>query len=327
MSTTIFYSWQSDLDAKLNRFFIRDCLKEALKKLSYEPEYGESVRLDSDTSGVPGTPDIASTIFEKIDNSLVFIADISYCATDDGTGKNFPNSNVMIELGYALAKISDAGVLNVMNTAYGKPDDLPFDLKHKRWPIQYELTDEIYADKNKRREVKDRLTRELYEFIKIIINARAVDSERPKIGDAPSLSYIEKCIINSDSAQDWDVNSVYSKTVAVYRNDVNLRIEVDWSEDGTQCEDFKEPWANCYPDSRASGYWVDIYYGVSHIISMRSILVSVDGARAILPIPRQKGVSGKITEVLPLDYKYAQIFDSLGTLDEYMWRSKLTLAL
>ncbi|EOI7480601.1 hypothetical protein WFP10_20055 [Yersinia enterocolitica] len=327
MSTTIFYSWQSDLDAKLNRFFIRDSLKDALKMLSHEPEYGESIRLDSDTSGVPGTPDIASTIFDKIDNSSVFVADISYCASDDAAGKKFPNSNVMIELGYALAKISDIGVLNIMNTAYGKPDNLPFDLKHKRWPIQYELTNEIHADKDKRRQVKNRLTQGLYEFIKIIIDIRTVDSKQPKIDDTPSLSYIEKCITNSDSAQGWDVSSVQSKTIAVYRNDVNLRIEVDWSEEGAQCEDFREPWANCHPDSRASGHWVDIYYGVSHIISMRSILVSVDGARATLPIPRQKGVSGQVTEVLPLDYKYAQIFDSLGTLDEYMWRSKLTLAL
>jgi hypothetical protein len=89
MSTTVFYSWQSDLDAKLNRFFIRDCLKDALKKLSRESDYGESVRLDSDTSGIPGTPDIASTIFEKIEGSLLFIADISYCATSADKKRNF----------------------------------------------------------------------------------------------------------------------------------------------------------------------------------------------------------------------------------------------
>ncbi|MFB8831971.1 hypothetical protein ACE0DR_27900 [Azotobacter sp. CWF10] len=89
MDNTIFYSWQNDLDPKLNRFFIRDCLKEALRKLNKEPEYSEAVRLDSDTSGVPGTPDIASTIFSKIDNSLVFIADISYCASSSDGKKNF----------------------------------------------------------------------------------------------------------------------------------------------------------------------------------------------------------------------------------------------
>ncbi|WP_143492128.1 hypothetical protein [Pseudomonas sp. B28(2017)] len=327
MEATVFYSWQSDLDGKLNRYFIRDCLKDALRKLSAEPEYGESVRIDSDTAGVPGTPDIAFTIFKKIDSSQVFIADISFCATSADGQKKFPNSNVMIELGYALARNSDAGVLNIMNTAYGKPDDLPFDLKHKRWPIQYELTEEIYSDSAKRKDVKDKLTNELYNFVKIIIDASEVDGELPRIGDTPSLAYIEKSIINSDSAQDWDVRSVHFKTVAVYRNDVNLRIEIDWSEDGVQCEDFKEPWANCHPDRKASGHWVDIFYGVSHIISLRSIIVNVDGARASLPIPRQKGVSGSITEVLPLDYKYAKIFDTQGTLDEYMWRSKLTLAI
>ena len=84
---------------------------------------------------------------------------------------------------------------------------------------------------------------------------------------------------------------------------------------------------NCHPDNHATGYWVDIYYGASHITSMRNILVAVDGARAMLPIPRQKGITGQISEVLPLDYKYAQIFDNLGALDDYMWRSRLTLAL
>lgn len=326
MSTTVFYSWQSDLDLQLNRFFIKDCLKDALRKLSKESEYEESIRLDSDTSGVPGTPDIASTIFEKIDSSLVFVADISYCAFDDDCKKKFPNSNVMIELGYALAKNSDSRILNIMNTAYGKPDDLPFDLKHKRWPIQYKLTKEIYSDEAQKKEVKEKLVSELYRFIKLIINASDSDLELPKIGDTPSLLYIEESIAKSDSAQDWDVREVGYKTVALYRNDVNLRIEVDWSENGRQCEDFRAPWANCHPNSRAPGYWVDTYYGVSHIISMRRILVNVDGGRATLPIPRQKGITGQITEVLPLDYKYAQIFDTSGTLDEYMWYSKLTLA-
>lgn len=66
---------------------------------------------------------------------------------------------------------------------------------------------------------------------------------------------------------------------------------------------------------------------INHIISLRSIIVSVDGGRASLPIPRQKGITNNITEFLPLDYKYAQIIDTQGTLDNYMWRAKLTLAI
>ena len=46
----------------------------------------------------------------------------------------------------------------------------------------------------------------------------------------------------------------------------------------------------------------------------------------MLPIPRQAGSDGKITEVLPYDYRLAQIFDTLGSLDSYMVRSGLTVA-
>ena len=38
----------------------------------------------------------------------------------------------------------------------------------------------------------------------------------------------------------------------------------------------------------------------------------------MLPVPRQRGRDGKVTEVLPFDYRLAQMFDSLGTLEEYM---------
>lgn len=89
MQNNIFYSWQSDLQQKYNRFFIRDCLRAALKQLENEPDYGESVRLDSDTEGVPGTPDIATTIFDKISSCSVFVADISYCTYRKSLDKVF----------------------------------------------------------------------------------------------------------------------------------------------------------------------------------------------------------------------------------------------
>ena len=48
--------------------------------------------------------------------------------------------------------------------------DLPFDLKHKRWPIQYELTKEIYDNKTKKKDVENQLVNNLYEFIRLIID-------------------------------------------------------------------------------------------------------------------------------------------------------------
>jgi hypothetical protein len=325
-SSSIFYSWQNDLDPKYNRYFIRDCLKAAIAQLNASAIYGETQRLDSDTADVPGTPDITSTIFDKISSCAVFIADLSYCHVSPQTGKHLPNSNVLIELGYAFATVSDLCVLNVMNLEFGEPDELPFDLKHKRWPIQYRMNEAIYADKAELKNEKDKLTCSFRDFMRVILDLRKTDISKPVRAGAPSMKYIARCLQTSDAAQDWDLNSVDRKTVAIYRDDVYLSIEVDY-EDGVQAEDFREPWANIFPDPRAVGYWVDFKYAGVLIPSMRSILVSVDGGRAMLPIPRQAGISSALTEVMDQDYKVAQIFDAnSGQLDNYLWRARLTVA-
>lgn len=38
MTVTVFYSWQSDTPARVNRNFIEDALKRALKKIAAEAE-------------------------------------------------------------------------------------------------------------------------------------------------------------------------------------------------------------------------------------------------------------------------------------------------
>ncbi|HEY2412398.1 MAG TPA: hypothetical protein VGI40_09160 [Pirellulaceae bacterium] len=74
---TIFYSWQSDLPNSTNRGFIGDCLEKAIKELRAEGSLGVDPALDRDTQGVPGSPDIADTIFEKIDKCSMFVGDVS----------------------------------------------------------------------------------------------------------------------------------------------------------------------------------------------------------------------------------------------------------
>ena len=51
----------------------------------------------------------------------------------------FPNPNALIEYGYALKCVGHARMISVMNTAFGQPgeNNLPFDLRHLRWPITY----------------------------------------------------------------------------------------------------------------------------------------------------------------------------------------------
>jgi len=144
----IFYSWQSDIEGKHNRNFIKDCLEKAIKQINNELKIEEAIRLDHDTKDVLGTPDIVTTIFSKIEESDIFIGDLSFVAKSIHNDKLIPNANVLIELGYAFSVLGDSRVINIMNTAYGKPDNnLPFDLAHKRWPIQYNLSEINYEEK------------------------------------------------------------------------------------------------------------------------------------------------------------------------------------
>lgn len=144
-----FWSWQSDIDDKINRYFIRDCIQEVLTELNKENAgsvVDESVReLDQDTMGVTGSPHVFDTILKKIKESDYFIADITPIAKTKGLekkkAKKVMNPNVALELGYALSIHGDERIITIFNESLGTiPGDLPFDLSHKRWPLSYNLT-------------------------------------------------------------------------------------------------------------------------------------------------------------------------------------------
>jgi len=101
MVFTIFYSWQSDLPDNTNRHFIQKAIEEAVKSLKKEDVLEVQPVIDRDTRGVPGSPDIADTIFRKIDASQVFVCDISII-NKGLQSKPTPNPNVLVELGYAM---------------------------------------------------------------------------------------------------------------------------------------------------------------------------------------------------------------------------------
>ncbi len=128
---TIFYSWQSDLPGNETRNIIQDGIKNAAQLLIDTVD----VEADRDTKGKYGSPDIAQTIFSKIDECDVFVADVTavckYEAIDkDGIKKTkyMPNPNVMLELGYATHVVGWENVICVLNRDYGKPEDMPFDI-------------------------------------------------------------------------------------------------------------------------------------------------------------------------------------------------------
>ena len=161
----IFWSWQSDTDGKTGRHFVRNCLADAVKELKQpddleQPttrETREEMHLDHDRQGVSGSPDLASTILRKIDVAAVFICDVTLVAQNevreaDGSirTKRQINSNVAIEYGYALHRLTDERILMVQNTHFGNRDALPFDLRHKAGPIQYNLAPGATKDEVKR---------------------------------------------------------------------------------------------------------------------------------------------------------------------------------
>ena len=139
---TIFYSWQSDAPNNTNRSFIERALELAVKDLNTDivEAEREEVELTQDTQGVPGTPDIAATILAKIESCDVFVCDVSLVLKGEkakGGTRLCPNPNVMLELGYAMKALGQDRILMVCNTAFGRIEDLPFDLRGKR-PVPYE---------------------------------------------------------------------------------------------------------------------------------------------------------------------------------------------
>src|SRR5438552_12222613 len=120
MADTVFYSWQTDLPSPTNRSFIETALEAATKTLREDGSIQVEPVVDRDTAGIPGSPDISSTIFGKIDQARVFVCDVSII--NQGTKEErrlTPNPNVLIELGYAFKALGAHRILMVMNAAFG----------------------------------------------------------------------------------------------------------------------------------------------------------------------------------------------------------------
>ena len=167
---TIFYSWQSDLPNNTNRGFIHDVLKKAVGNIRKTMKIDAD--LDRDTANVPGSPEIHTTIFEKISKADLFVADVSIinnkttmwakCFNRDK--RKTPNPNVLIELGYALSQLGENRIILIQNLSFGNIEELPFDINKKR-VIGYSLG----ALSNKQ-NVKETLIAKLEKAIELALN-------------------------------------------------------------------------------------------------------------------------------------------------------------
>lgn len=202
---TIFYSWQSDLASGDNRNFIQSCIDAAVKSLRDTV----CIEADRDTKGAFGSPDIASTIFEKISQCDIFIADVSiinseqYEKNENGEfikiQKLSPNPNVLLELGYAAGVIGWDNIICIMNKDYGLPNQMPFDLEHRR------LT--CYSLKGKE---KSEVRKELRNIISDTVMNVMENGVRPKNGMAAYQigSFFESSVI-SDIRRFYPMESNY----------------------------------------------------------------------------------------------------------------------
>jgi hypothetical protein len=170
----VFYAWQSDTLQRHNRFLIRMALEQAATRISADVAIGTRVRIDADTEGVVGQPPVSDTILGKIQTCDVFVPDFTFVATTEG-GKLVPNPNVMLEYGYALRARGYPAMMPVMNTAYGPPEKLPFDMGHLRHPMQYLL--EPRAKNAERRAVRKSLSDKFEDVLRLMIIATP---EKPK---------------------------------------------------------------------------------------------------------------------------------------------------
>ncbi len=189
----IFYSWQSDSEPKTGRYLIKGALEKAVRELTTDLKLEESERLelDHDTKGLLGSPPIADSILQKIEACDVFVADVTLIGVTNASitsnqveVKGLINSNVAIELGYALKSIGDDGLLLVMNTEYGLAENLPFDLRHRRWPLKYSLL--ACANKKQRDESKLELSNQFKLILRAYLETKVTQINRAPFPTAPT---------------------------------------------------------------------------------------------------------------------------------------------
>jgi hypothetical protein len=153
MPIKIFYSWQSDTANTCNRRFILDALAEAIQPIGNEANLEESPRVDEGMRGIAGTPEVATVMFQKIRAAAIFVGDMTLVGNverPNGTNKRTPNPNVLLEMGFAAGKIGWGRIICVMNEHFGPREELPFDVRNRRFPINYTLSPDANADEKQR---------------------------------------------------------------------------------------------------------------------------------------------------------------------------------
>ena len=194
-----------DLPNGGNRSFIQKALEEAVAAIAADDTVAVEPVLDRDTQNVPGSPDIASTIFAKISASNVFVADVTITTKAEGQ-RPTPNPNVLIELGYAVKTLGYERVIPVFNTAFGDFPDLPFDLRGRRL-LPYNMPANVTDRAAERKKLRDQLE----EALRVALEAVPEDPA-PSI---PSVEAIENARPNKVIVLRRDLDQILKELVSL----------------------------------------------------------------------------------------------------------------
>ena len=145
------------------------------------------------------------------------------------SAKRLCNSNAAIEAGNAADALGWDRVILVMNTFFGPAEQLPFDIIHRRHPIQYKLAPD--ASEQKRTVVKQELVKALDKAIVDASNAELEQADRAikrlDIDCLMIIGMLRNAAYFRDIAQDPTMLSAVSRIIDVPRFHVAIQRLLD----------------------------------------------------------------------------------------------------
>jgi hypothetical protein len=145
----------------------------------FDIEVADRLTVEQGMKGVPGSPEVATMMFEKIGESAIFVGDVSLVgAVRRGRKllKRVPNPNVSIEEGFAAGVLGWERVICVSNEHFGKNEEQAFDQRNCRFPISYRLAPD--ATEEEKAKVSKDLRKNLINAIDTVRKYELRKSER-----------------------------------------------------------------------------------------------------------------------------------------------------
>lgn len=203
----VFVSWQSGNGIASKKF------KDAVSKIRTDYKY---IELDEATRDTTGAPSIIDEIYKKIDNCDVFMCDLSIECTNGN--RNYPNSNVLYELGYAIKTLGEYNCILFFDKSQHDVPTLPFDVKHMRVSL---ITDKADFYKDMVQYINSCVPKYISMKLTNVLNHHIEN-----ISDAPNNVVTEKYVddlnkniqIYIDTINDDNIKEEINKYFSQFRN-------------------------------------------------------------------------------------------------------------